>query len=88
MLSNKVLGKLQSLAAKDAKVAEQIVSRVISNKELSPEGTIRLANASGGPPLTITTGKYLYLNNFYIYILKESLDYYEMRLDRFQEVYF
>ena len=65
---------LQSLAAKDA-IAKQIAFRVISIKELSPEGTVRLAKASGGPPLTITPGKYLYLNNFYIYILKESLDY-------------
>ena len=66
---------LQSLAAKDAKVAEQITSRVISNKELSQEGTIPLAKASGRPPLTITPSKYLYLNNFCIYILKESLYY-------------
>ena len=66
---------LQSLAAKDAKSAEQIASRVISNRVLSPEGTIRLAIASGGTPLTITPGKYLYLNNFYMHILKESLDF-------------
>ena len=50
---------LQSLAEKDAKAAEQITSRVISIKEISPEGTFRLAKASGGPPLTITPGKYL-----------------------------
>ena len=31
---------LQSLAVKDAKVAEQIANRVISNKELFPKGTI------------------------------------------------
>ena len=62
MLSNKVY--FQSLAAKDAKAAEQIAPRAISNKELSPEGTIRLAIELGGPPLTIIPGKYLNLNNF------------------------
>ena len=79
---------LQSLEAKGAKAAEQITFKVIFSKELSPERTIRLAKASGWPPLKITAGKYLYLNNFYIYILKECLDHYEMRLDRFQQVYF
>ena len=46
---------LQSLAANDAKAAEQIASRVFSNKELSPEGTIRLAKAFGVqlPPVNI-----------------------------------
>ena len=65
MFSNKVQRNLQSLAAKDVKAAEQIASRVISSKELSPEGTNELAKASGGPPFTITPGKYLY---FYKYL--------------------
>ena len=62
---------LQFLATKDAKAAEKIASRVISNKKLPPDEIIRLAKASGGPPLTIIPGVYFYnLNNFYIYILK------------------
>ena len=76
MLSNKVHGKPSIFSSsKDAKAVEQIASRVISNKELSPEGTILLAKAFGGTPLIITPGKYLYLNNFYIHILKENLDF-------------
>ena len=49
---------LQSLAAKDSKAAEQIASQVIANKESSPRGTVKLAKAGGGPPLSIKPGKY------------------------------
>ena len=56
---------LQTIAAKNAKAAKQIASRFTFNKEFSPERTIRLTKASGGPPLTITPGKYLDLINFY-----------------------
>ena len=45
-------------------------------KKYTPEGTIKLANASGWPSLTMTPGKNLYINNIYNYILIESLDFY------------
>ena len=39
---------LRSLAANDGKVAEQIASSTITNKEASPYGTIRLSQSKGG----------------------------------------
>ena len=60
-----------SIAANDAKGVEQIASHEIANKESSPKGIVQLANATSGPPLSITPAKHLYLV-FYIYIEKKS----------------
>ena len=47
---------LKGLAARDAKAAEQIATAVITDKEASPHGTIRLSKTLGGPALPITPG--------------------------------
>ena len=47
---------LKGLVARDAKAVEQIATAVITDKEASPHGTIRLSKTLGGPALPITPG--------------------------------
>ena len=61
---------LRSLPANDGKVAEQIASSTITNKEASPHGTIRLSQLKGGQTFPITPGNKICLS--YLSILRKQ----------------
>ena len=47
---------MRKLAMRDSLVSEQIAASVVTVKEASPHGTVKLAQSRGGRPLCLTKG--------------------------------
>ena len=55
---------MRILVSQDPLLSELIASSVIADKDASPHGTVRIAQARGGPLLPLTSGKAFFQSTY------------------------
>ena len=51
---------LRQLAMEEQQAAEQIASQVLSTKEATPGGSVKISQARGGPPIRVKPGNFFF----------------------------